>query len=167
MKTPYLLIHQMADAYSKGPEIELNSFIKKLFRGWLHKEYAKVVRTCQVHYVAADIPLDTVKALFEASDKLFISTLWTSAVSDLMTDQDNLQFRAVHDWMHLKIGADATWQGELATTLAHLNTAPKEIWPIIISEVAGQASATITTGNFPEQRLSAACAELLLGMEIV
>jgi predicted Zn-dependent protease len=153
----------MADAYSKGPEIELNSSIKKLFHGWLYSEYTKVTKHCDIHYVAADIPLDTVKALFEASDRLFISTLGTSAVSDLMTDQENLHFRAVHDWMHLKIGADATWQGELATTLAHLNTAPKEIWPIIVSEVAGQASVTITTGNFPEQRLSAACAELLLG----
>jgi hypothetical protein len=159
MKTPYLLIHQMADAYSKGPEIELSIALIDLFHSWLDSEYQQVAFSQSIHYVAADIPLDTVKELHRVSGFLFISTLGTSAVSDLMTDVENQKFRAVHDWMHLKIGADATWQGELA--------APKEIWPILVSEVAGQASVTITTGNFPEQRLSAACAELLLGEGIV
>jgi hypothetical protein len=167
MKTPYLLIHQMADAYSKGPEIELSIALIDLFHSWLDSEYQQAAFSQSIHYVAADIPLDTVKELHRVSGFLFISTLGTSAVSDLMTDVENQKFRAVHDWMHLKIGADATWQGELATTLAHLNTAPKEIWPILVSEVAGQAAVTITTGNFPEQRLSAACAELLLGEGIV
>jgi hypothetical protein len=161
------LIHQMAHAYIKGPEIELNLVLKETFTSWLYSEYTKVTKACPVHYVAADLPLDTVKALFESTDNLFVSTLGTSAVFNLMTFEQNNKFRAVHDYMHLKIGADASWQGELATTLSHLSTAPEEIWPIIVSEVAGQASVTITTGSFPKQRLSAACAILLLGEGIV
>lgn len=157
------LIHQMAEAYINGPDIELTDQLVGTFRYWLNSEYSNVLDSCRVHYVAANVSLDAVKEIYDSINTLFISTLGTSAVSDLMTEQENLRFRAVHDWMHLKIGADATWQGELSTTLAHLNTAPREIWPILISEVAGQAAVTITTGNFPNQRLSAACAELLLG----
>jgi hypothetical protein len=78
-----------------------------------------------------------------------------------MTSGENLIFRAVHDHMHAKLGVDDSWFGELATTLGHLHTAPPQIWPILASEVAGQAAVSIFEGDFPEQRLSGLCLRML------
>jgi hypothetical protein len=86
-----------------------------------------------------------------------VSTLGTAPVAGLMTAEQNLMFRAVHDHMHAKLGVDDSWAGELATTLGHLATSAPQIWPILASEVAGQAAVAIFEGEFPEQRLSANC----------
>jgi hypothetical protein len=78
-----------------------------------------------------------------------------------MTSEQNLMFRAVHDHMHARLGVDDTWAGELATTLGHLHTSCPQIWPILASEVAGQAAVALFEGEFPEQRLSQLCLRML------
>lgn len=90
-----------------------------------------------------------------------VSTVGNEPVPGLMNRHQNLEFRFLHDWLHFKTGADATFEGELCLTLAHQCCSPIELWPLFASEVAGQAAVAITTGEFPEQKLALSCWNVL------
>jgi hypothetical protein len=160
------LIHEMSAAYLNGPEIVLSPEIKSAFSVWLGDQFRKLTMHVEIRYVDCEMPLALAMKLLEVSDILFVSSLGTDPVEGLMDANTNLRFRVVHDLMHHKLGADDSWQGELMVTLGHLQTAPDILWPIIASEVAGKAAVCITTGEFPEQRLSADCIKLLVAEEV-
>lgn len=158
----------MAAAYVEGPELRPDASTLALFQQWLTDEYDALTREVCVAWVNREVPLaEAVAALRgpllpgETMRTMPVSTLGTAPVPGLMTAEQNLQFRAVHDAMHAKLESDDSWVGELATTLGHMATACPQIWPILASEVAGQAAVAISTGEFPEQRLSAACLVVL------
>lgn len=90
-----------------------------------------------------------------------VSTVGNEPVPGLMTERENLEFRFLHDWLHAKLGADDSFEGELCLTLAHQCCSPIELWPLFTSEVAGQAAVAITTGEFPEQKLAGSCWNVL------
>jgi hypothetical protein len=155
----------MAGAFRLGDEIALDRDTLWMFHTWLAVEFAGI--PARIDFVDREVPLTVaVSALtgpiLPGEKRVMpVSTLGTAPVAGLMTSNQNLAFRAVHDHMHAKLGVDDTWQGELATTLGHLHTAPPQIWPIIASEVAGQAAVSIFEGEFPEQRLSRECLRVL------
>jgi hypothetical protein len=151
----------MAGAFQVGRELTPTETDLALFHRWLADEF--LVIPADVCWVDREVPLSEAvlaltRPILPGEVRLLpVSTLGTAPVAGLMTAEQNLMFRAVHDHMHAKLGADDSWQGELATTLGHLLTAPPQIWPILASEVAGQASVAIFEGEFPEQRLSRDC----------
>jgi hypothetical protein len=154
----------MAAMFRLGEELVPDPDTLRMFHQWLADEFDALTREVCVAWVNREVPLtEAVAALRgpllpgETHRTLPVSTLGTASVAGLMTAQQNLQFRAVHDAMHAKLGSDDSWEGELATTLGHLATSAPQIWPILASEVAGQASVAIFEGEFPEQRLSANC----------
>jgi hypothetical protein len=155
----------MAGAFQVGPEHMPSESDLSLFHRWLADEH--VVIPARLDFVAREVPLSEAVAALTGPllpgevRRMPVSTLGTSPVAGLMTVEQNLMFRAVHDAMHAKLGVDDTWFGELATTLGHLHTAPPQIWPILASEVAGQAAVSIFEGDFPEQRLSGLCLRML------
>lgn len=155
----------MAAAFRVGDDAKILPADLATFHTWLADEFANI--PAAVAFVDREVPLaEAVLALtrpiLPREQRIMpVSTLGTAPVAGLMTEQQNLMFRAVHDAMHAKIGADDTWQGELATTLGHLHTAPPQIWPILASEVAGQAAVAIFEGTFPDQRLSRDCIRVL------
>jgi len=72
------------------------------------------------------------------------------------TPLENLLFRFVHDYHHWLIGADATFNGELAVTRHILIPALRQndaLARFLASEIIGQAATTIasSTGAFPVQ----------------
>ena len=154
----------MAAAFRLGAELKPDATTLGLFHQWLADEFQALTASVVVAFVPREVPLtEAVAALRspllpgEARRSMPVSTLGTAPVAGLMTAEQNLMFRAVHDAMHAKLGSDDSWQGELATTLGHMATACPQIWPILASEVAGQAAVAIFEGEFPEQRLSANC----------
>jgi hypothetical protein len=154
----------MAGAFQLGTEHTPSEADLSLFHRWLADEH--LVIPADVCWVDRPVPLsEAVHSLtcpMPGETRILpVSTLGTSPVAGLMTVEQNLMFRAVHDHMHAKLGVDDSWEGELATTLGHLHTAPPQIWSILASEVAGQASAAIISGQFPEQRLSRDCLRAL------
>lgn len=155
----------MAGAFRLGSEFVPDASTLALFHQWLSDEFQAL--PAQVRFVDREVPLaEAVAALTGPilpgeTRTLPVSTLGTAPVAGLMTSEQNLQFRAVHDAMHARLGVDDSWWGELATTLGHLHTTGPQIWPILASEVAGQAAVAIFEGQFPEQRLSSACLTLL------
>jgi hypothetical protein len=155
----------MAGAFRVGPEHTPSEADLALFHRWLRDEFAAI--PARLDFVAREVPLSEAvhsltRPILPGETRILpVSTLGTSPVAGLMTVEQNLMFRAVHDHMHAKLGVDDSWFGELATTLGHLHTAPPQIWPILASEVAGQAAASIFEGEFPEQRLSGLCLRML------
>jgi len=149
----------MAQAYTNGPELIISAATVTLFHDWLASQFA--VMPCAVEFVSRVVPLAEAVAAIHAGQTMPVSSLGTEPVAGLMTADQNLMFRAVHDHMHACLGVDDTWEGEIATTLGHLNTAPFQLWPIICSEVTGQAAVAIFEGEFPSQRLSAGCIHAL------
>lgn len=90
-----------------------------------------------------------------------VSTIGNDPDPGLLTPAQNLQFRFLHDWLHAVVGADASFEGELALTFAHQVSSPLILWSVFASEVAGQAAVAIRDGAFPEQKLAGACWNVL------
>jgi hypothetical protein len=151
----------MAAMFRLGAELTPDADTLALFHAWLADEFASI--PARVIWCAREVPLAEAVASLTGPRlpgeirRMPVSTLGTAPVAGLMTAEQNLMFRAVHDHMHAKLGVDDSWAGELATTLGHLATSAPQIWPILASEVAGQAAVAIFEGEFPEQRLSANC----------
>lgn len=151
----------MAALFRLGAELKPDLDTLRMFHEWLADEFASI--PAEIAFVDREVPLAEAvlaltRPLLPGERRIMpVSTLGTAPVAGLMTARQNLAFRAVHDHMHAKLGADDSWEGELAVTLGHLATSAPQIWNILASEVAGQASVAIFEGEFPEQRLSANC----------
>jgi hypothetical protein len=145
----------MTQAYTNGPELIISAATVALFHDWLASQFEAIPSA--VEFVSRVVPLTEAVAAIHAGQTMPVSSLGTDPVAGLMTADQNLMFRAVHDHMHACLGVDDTWEGEIATTLGHLRTSPSSLWPILCSEVAGQAAVAISTGSFPDKRLSAGC----------
>jgi len=110
-------------------------------------------------FVTREVPFDEAMAalnqpVLPGEVKWFpVSRLHNEPNVDLMSQTQNLVFRAVHDWTHWKIKADATFEGEHSVTLEHIKSAPESIHWILFSEVACQAAVALSTGQFPTQKL--------------
>jgi hypothetical protein len=159
------LLPTMAGAFQLGSELVPSEADLALFHTWLATEFASI--PANVIWCNREVPLTEAVAALTGPRlpgevrHMPVSTLGTAPVAGLMTAEQNLMFRAVHDAMHAKLRVDDSWHGELATTLGHLHTAPPQIWGILASEVAGQAAVAIFEGEFPEQRLSRDCLRVL------
>lgn len=69
--------------------------------------------------------------------------------------EDNIVFRAVHDYItHIQGDYDFGAKGEIACYNLHAKMASKDAIPALFTEVVGQASTTIVTGDFPIQKIA-------------
>jgi hypothetical protein len=151
----------LSQAWMAAPNTVPTLAERKAFRLWLIDQFTKMRAerieplfvTREVSIVEAMAALDRV-VLPGETRWLPISRLNNEPNPDLMSTQQNLMFRAVHDFVHHKVNADATFEGELSVTLAHIESAPPEIHWLLWSEVACQAAVTISTGQFPQQKLA-------------
>jgi hypothetical protein len=151
----------LSQAWMAAPNTVPTLAERKAFRLWLIDQFTKMrAERIEPLFVTRDVSID--EAMMALSKVVLpgevrwlpISRLNNEPNPDLMSTQQNLMFRAVHDWIHHKIGADATFEGELSVTLEHIKSAPESIHWILWSEVACQAAVTISTGQFPQQKLA-------------
>ncbi len=151
---------ELAAAWMAAPNTKPTHAERNAFRLWLLSEFGKMRAlgieplfvTREVSIEEAMSALDRVVLPGEVR-WLPVSRLHNEPNPDLMSTQQNLMFRAVHDWMHWKLGADATFEGEFNVAMAHIESAPESIHWLLWSEVACQAAVAITTGEFPHQKL--------------
>jgi len=70
------------------------------------------------------------------------------------TRDENLQFRAVHDYYtHVLGNHPFGGRGEIAAYNLSLKLYPREAIPALFTEVVGQASVAVVSGNFPVQKI--------------
>jgi hypothetical protein len=150
----------IATQWLNGKHVKPTTAERKAFGVWLMREFNRMRASgIEPLFVTRDVPIEEAMNALNRTVLpgeirwLPISRLNNEPNVDLMSTQQNLMFRAIHDWVHWKENAGADWDGELAVTVAHVLTAPKEIHWILWSEVAGQAAVTLTTGSFPQQKL--------------
>ena len=73
----------------------------------------------------------------------------------IFSNIDNCYFRAVHDYIvHIGGGFNFSGKGEIQAYNKHAKLAPKIAKPALFTEVVGQASYSITFGNFPTQKIA-------------
>jgi len=139
----------LANFYLLSPATEPSEIELCLFRGWLRSEWDRI--PAKVKTTPAELTL-------KQAWKQYISTgdLWVSSAHNshpYLSWVENLMFRAVHDWHHIKIGADDTLLGEMKTYTYARSTAPESIWWILRSEIILQAAACIHSGQHQPQKL--------------
>jgi hypothetical protein len=126
------------------PPLELT-----LFKAWILKEFHAIPVPTTFH--DRDIDLSEMLSTFADTGILQISI--KNNVHPFLSPADNARFRAAHDWHHVVTGADSTLRGEITTYCHARKTADRRIWWMLHSEIIGQASACIATGEFPKQKL--------------
>lgn len=151
---------ELATAWMAGKHTCPTLTERKDFMVWLMRESRRMeAEHIRPVFVTREVRLSEVmdalnRPVLPGEIKWFpVSRLNNEPNLDLMSTTQNLMFRAVHDWTHWKIGADDTFEGELAVTLEHIKSAPESIHWILFSEVAGQAAVAISQGEFPSQKL--------------
>lgn len=150
----------IAKAWLAAPNTLPTHSERKTFGLWLMRQFNRMRASgIEPLFVTREVPIEEAMAALSRpvlpgeTRWLPVSRLFNEPNPDLMSTQQNLMFRAIHDWTHWQEDAGADWDGELAVTVAHTLTAPKEIHWILWSEVAGQAAVNLTTGEFPQQKL--------------
>ena len=154
-------IETLASEWMAAPNTFPTLAERKAFRLWLIDQFTKMrAEHIEPLFVTREVSIDEAMSSLSKVTLpgeirwLPVSRLNNDPNVDLLSQQQNLMFRAVHDWIHHKIGAAATFEGELSVTLEHIKSAPESIHWILWSEVACQAAVTISTGQFPQQKLA-------------
>ena len=151
----------LAQSWLSAPNTTPTLAERKAFRLWLIDQFSRMrAERIEPLFVTREVSIDEAMSALDRTVLpgetrwMPVSRLNNEPNPDLMSTQQNLAFRAIHDWTHHKISADATFEGELSVTLAHIESAPPEIHWILWSEVVCQAAVTVSTGRFPEQKLA-------------
>ena len=89
---------------------------------------------------------------FKENGVLKISSLFNE--HPLFSKEDNLKFRAVHDYYtHIIANQEFGLRGELKAYNTHAKLAPPSALPALFTEVVGQACYKIVYGDFPTQKI--------------
>jgi len=151
----------LSAAWLSAPNTPPTLAERNAFRLWLIDQFSKMrAERIEPLFVTREVSIDEAMSALDRTVLpgetrwLPVSRLNNEPNPDLMSTQQNLMFRAVHDHVHHKIGADTTFEGELRVTLAHIESAPPEIRWILWSEVLCQTAVKIVHGKFPQQKLA-------------
>ena len=119
------------------------------FNSWVNLRYRRIQD--RVDFTPDEVSPDEMQAYWDLNARLLISTAhnihphWLPVI--------NAQFRAIHDWDHIKSGCGFDMAGEACVAGYAMSTAPESIRWILWSEIALQAAASIHTGSFQRQKL--------------
>ena len=169
----------VAKAYTEAPEYDasvvhcwnaLNASNHTLFQRLLSKVYVIFTstdksklgkinimgRTFQIVPQTPEKEYSTaaeMKSSYEKTGILYISIDYSD--HRVFSLEDNIIFRTVHDFIvHILGNHDFGAKGEIASYNRHAKLAPKDAIPALFTEVVGQASIAVTTGNFPKQKIA-------------
>lgn len=168
-------IHQVADAYEAAPAMEpkavphwdaliqhtenvlfpkIDAQIKRIYReknpgAFKANPNGGGVQVVNYHpYQNAKEMTDEVmgKGVYRVSSADAAHPLWSI--------EQNVKFRAVHDWYtHIINKADFSPRGELRAFNTHVKLLPPMAVPALFTEVVGQAAYAIARGSFTVQKI--------------
>jgi len=142
---------ELADQWSISSNVTPSSLELEIFHSWLELEFFCI--PVAVYFTAKPVSLDKCKKIFKRFNVLFISSEHNEPNTALLTKGQNLRFRALHDWHHIRASADSTLPGEIIAFREAKKTAPAFIHWLLFSEIVMQAAVRIHTGSFPVQKL--------------
>lgn len=142
------LASALASLYQKGEHTEPTPHELNLFGLWLNNQFATITGT--VRFTKDEVSPELLIDTYIRTGDLLISSANNQSV---WSHSQNLMFRAVHDWHHIKAKARFDLIGEIQAYGEAAKTAPKSIHWILFSEIVLQAATAIHTGTFPAQKL--------------
>lgn len=143
-----ILASTFADLYQQGKHTEPTSYEKILFDLWLNWQFDSI--PLPVRFTDDEVSPELLIDTYIRTGDLLISSANNQSV---WTHAQNLMFRAVHDWHHIKAKAKFDLIGEIQAYGEAVKTAPESIHWIFFSEIVLQAATAIHTGTFPVQKL--------------
>ena len=149
----------VADAYDDAPEYDESMIpsYRALFEHAVNKLYPQILGSgVDVQFVDEDpyVSRDEMAEDVRVNKRLRISSLFNEHPGmdhGVITKEDNLKFRAVHDWYtHIVCNQDFGLRGELKAYNTHAKLAPPAALPALFTEVVGQACYAISRGEVAE-----------------
>lgn len=113
-------------------------------------------RDFKIEYLSPDEEYKTqseMKSSFEKTGILKITIDYSN--HPIFSMKDNIVFRTVHDYIvHILGNHDFGAKGEIASYNQHAKLAPNDAIPALFTEVVGQVAVTISSGQFPIQKIA-------------
>ena len=144
-----MLQQSMAIEYAMAPAARLSRNEASALAGWIDESYrplAGLVDTSQ-----GEVTPEGLMSCWRRSGRLLISAAHSE--HPVLTPEQNVRFRAVHDHHHLLTAAGFGWAGEKAAYDLACATAPEMIHWVLRSEILLQAAYKLETGLFAKQKL--------------
>jgi hypothetical protein len=142
------LASALAGLYQRGEHTEPTPHEEILFGLWLNKQFDNIPHP--VRFTKDEVSPERLLHTFIQTGDLLISAANNQSV---WSHAQNLMFRAVHDYHHIKANASFNMIGEIQAYGEAAKVAPKSIHWILFSEIVLQAATAIHTGTFPVQKL--------------
>ena len=141
---------ELASLYLMGEHVMPTQWEIDQFRVWIFREFHRHALANVLWVTDDDVTPERMLSSWENNSSLVVS----AAHSDhpFLSVTDNVRFRAVHDWHHVKYGHGFDFIGERGTYLTAIKSAPSHIHWLLFSEILLQASACIVTGKFQPQK---------------
>lgn len=118
-------------------------------KNWIDDEYERI--PFPVEFVDYQPYKSAEEMQLNVSNERVLRISSSGSESELLGTHHNLKFRAVHDWHHLKSGADFSILGEWQAYLhAITRTQSRIVKAVLFSEIVLQAAAYHVLGDFPE-----------------
>ena len=147
---------KVAEAYMARPSYEPNkASMWNALAKHIETMYQRMISKIDVVAVKGQ-PYDSAEELVASvkeTNTLKVSTDFLE--HPLFSKEQNFKFRAVHDWFsHVAGDHSFGMKGEVGAYNRHAKTAPPSVLPALFTEIVGQASVKIVSGNFPEQKIT-------------
>ena len=144
-----MLQQSMAIEYAMAPAAQLSTNEASALIGWIEDSYRPLVG--HVDISQGEVTPEDFILYWHRSGRLLVSA--ANGEHPVLTLEQNIQFRAVHDHHHLLTAAGFGWAGEKAAYDLACATAPEMIHWILRSEILLQAAYKLETGLFAKQKL--------------
>jgi hypothetical protein len=146
----------VADAYAAAPLYDQEAIPSyEALAKSLEKTFKQIQSKVDVRFVEGQ-PYSNEKEMTDAVKKtgiLYISTDFNE--HPFFTPEQNLKFRAVHDWYtHIATGSEFSQRGEIKAYNNQAKVTPRAALPALFTEVVGQAMYATVHGDFPEQKVA-------------
>lgn len=156
---------KVADAYSEAPvlEDEAVKYWNALMASTENTLYPKIEAALKkkapdnpeagIHVVDYH-PYQTAEEMAREIDKGIYRVSSADSEHPLWTVEQNIKFRAVHDWYtHYINKADFSLRGEIRAYNTYAKILPRDAVPAAFTEIVGQACSVIANGSFAEQKI--------------
>ena len=149
----------VAEQYDKLPAMQEDQKWRwDKLKEHIDKMYKQIQSRVKIEYVGGQPYDDAEEMVKKVKDTGTMQISKDFNNHPVFSEEENLQFRAVHDYivhiMNADKGIDFSRKGEIKAYNLHRKLAPKEAWPALFSEVAAQACYANSRGEFPDQKVA-------------
>ena len=142
-------------AYEARPVVEQAAVQSwKVAAAFTERMFRQTESRVKIEFTADD-PYHSFEEMNEAVERDGVMKVYTGfSEHPVWTEEENLKFRAVHDYQSHLAGAHLfTLRGEVASYNRHIKLYPRAAWPCLFTEIVGQTSYYSVHQDFPTQKV--------------